>query len=85
MAVHPDAAAVEQGRAAVPAADRPVDGPADGWRQRDLDHLCALPAHAQHSVAMFFADIGDVGASGFEDPQAQQAEHGHQREVGRVR
>jgi hypothetical protein len=36
-------------------------------------------------VAVFFADIGDVRAGGLEYPQAQQPEHGHQREVARVR
>ena len=34
---------------------------------------------------MLFAEVADVGAGGFEDPQAEQAEHGHQREVVRVR
>jgi hypothetical protein len=28
-------------------------------------------------VAMFLAEITDVGASGLEDPQAEQPEHGH--------
>jgi hypothetical protein len=32
-------------------------------------------------VAVFLADVGDVGSGGLEDPQSQQAEHGHQREV----
>jgi hypothetical protein len=32
-------------------------------------------------VAVLLAEVGDVRAGGFEDPQAQQAEHGHQREV----
>jgi hypothetical protein len=32
-------------------------------------------------VAVLFAEVGDVRAGGFEDPQAQQAEHGDQREV----
>jgi hypothetical protein len=36
-------------------------------------------------VAVFFAKAGDVGAGGFEDPQAGQPEHGHQREGARVR
>ena len=45
----------------------PVDGPADRWRQRDLNHLGALAAYAQHSVAVFFAQVGDVCTSGFED------------------
>ena len=66
-------------------ADRPVDGPADRWWQRDQDDLGAFAAHAQHPVAVLFAQVGDVGAGGFEDPQAQQPEHGHEREVARVR
>jgi hypothetical protein len=36
-------------------------------------------------VAVFFAEVGDVSGGGFEDPQAEQAEHGHQREVTRRR
>jgi hypothetical protein len=36
-------------------------------------------------VAVLLAEVGDVRAGGFEDPQAQQAEHDHQREVVRVR
>jgi hypothetical protein len=32
-------------------------------------------------VAVLLAEVGDVRAGGFEDPQAEQAEHGHQREV----
>jgi hypothetical protein len=34
---------------------------------------------------VFLAQVGDVGAGGFEDPQAQQPEHGHQGEVVIVR
>jgi hypothetical protein len=30
---------------------------------------------------VFLAEVADVRAGGFEDPQAQQPEHGHQREV----
>ena len=48
------------------------------------DDLGALAEHPQHPVAVFLAEIGDVGAGGFEDPQAEQPEHGHQREVARV-
>jgi len=85
VAVHPGAAGIEQDRPAVPQAGCPVDGPADrGW-QRDLDHLAALAAHPQHPVAVLLSEVGDVRAGGFEDPQAEQAEHGHQREVIRVR
>jgi len=36
-------------------------------------------------VAVFFAQVGDVRPGGFEDPQAEQPEHGHEREVARVR
>jgi len=46
--------------------------------------LGALAAHAQDPVAVFLTEIGDVRSSGFEDPQAQP-EHGHQREIARVR
>jgi len=28
-------------------------------------------------VAVLFAEITDIGAGVFEDPQAQQAKHGH--------
>jgi len=42
-------------------------------------------AHPQHAVAVFLAQVGDAGAGGFEDPQAEQPEHGHQGEVVIVR
>jgi hypothetical protein len=32
-------------------------------------------------VAVLFAEITDICAAGFEDPQAQEAQHGHQGEV----
>jgi hypothetical protein len=35
-------------------------------------------------VAVFFTKVGDVGAGGLEDPQAEKPEQGHQREVARV-
>jgi hypothetical protein len=52
-------------------AGRPVDGAPDRWRQRDQDDLGSFAAHAQYPVAAFFAQVGDIGAGGFEDPQAQ--------------
>jgi hypothetical protein len=58
-----------------------VDGPADGWWQRDQDDLGSFSAYAQHPVAVLFAKVGDVRAGGLEYPQAEQAEHGHEREV----
>jgi len=83
--VHPGAATVEQDRPAVPEPGCPVDGPAGRWWQRDQGDPGALAAHPQHPVAVLLAEIGDIRAGGLEDPQAQQAEHGHQREVARVR
>jgi hypothetical protein len=35
-------------------------------------------------VAVFLAEVGDGRAGSFEDPQAEQAEHHHQREVAVV-
>jgi hypothetical protein len=35
-------------------------------------------------VAVFLAEVSDVDAGGFEDSQAEKAEHGHQREVVRL-
>jgi len=79
--VHPAAAAVEQDWSVGAVGDGPVDGPADGRRQRYQDNLGALTAHAQHPVSMLFPEVGNVCAGGLEDPQAEEAEHGDQREV----
>ena len=49
------------------------------------DGLLALADDAQDAVAVFLAEVGDVGAGGFEDAQAEQAEKTDQREVGPVR
>ena len=81
VAVHPGAAAVEQDRPADPGTDRLIDGSADGWRQWDENHLAAFAAHAQNPVTVLLTQVGDVRAGGLEDPQAQQPQHGHQREV----
>ena len=83
--VHPRTAVVQQDRPADPGGYRPVDGPAGRGRQRDQDDLGALAAYAQNPVTTFLADFGDVRAGDFEDPQAEQPGHGHQREVARVR
>jgi hypothetical protein len=48
-----------------------VDGPPDGRWQRDEDDFGALAAYAQDPAAVFFAEVGDVSAGGFEDPQAE--------------
>jgi hypothetical protein len=78
------AAGVQQDRPVGPAAAGAVDGPADGGRQRDEDHLGALAADSQDAVAVFLAEVGDIGASGFEGPQAEQAEHGDEGEAAGV-
>jgi hypothetical protein len=85
MRVHTDTAAVQQDRSVVAVACCAVYGPADRWRQRDQDHLGALAAHPQDPVTVLFPEVIDVSAGGFEDPQAEQPEHGYQREVLRVR
>jgi hypothetical protein len=85
MPVHPGAAGVQQDRPAGSGACGPVESPADrGW-QRDQDDLGALAAHAQHPVAVLLTEVSDIRGGGLEDPQAQQAEHGHQGEVARMR
>jgi hypothetical protein len=83
--VHPGAAAAQQDRTAGAVADRAVDGPADCWRQRHEDDLAAFAADAQYPVAVFLADVADVRSGRLEDPQTQEAEHGHQGEVVPVR
>ncbi len=77
MPVHPGTTAVKQDRAAHSARDRVVDGPANRRGQWGQDDLAALAAHAQDAVTVLLAQIADVGAGGFKDPQAQQPEHGH--------
>jgi hypothetical protein len=67
---HPGAAGVQQDRPVGPAAASAVDGPADGGRQRDEDYFGALAADSQDAVAVFLAEVGDIGAGVFEDPQA---------------
>jgi hypothetical protein len=71
VAIHPGTAAVEQDRAAHTGAGRVVDGPADGWWQRDQDGLGAFPAYPQDAVAVLFAQVGDVRGGGFKDTQAE--------------
>ena len=81
MAVHPGAAAVQQDRPGLAAADGPVDRAGDRGRQRHEHDLVALADDPHHTVAVFLAEIADVQAGGFEDPQTQQTEQADQREV----
>lgn len=81
--VHPGSAGVQQDRTCAAAVDGAVDGAADGGRQRDQDHLGALAAYPEHAMAVFLAEVGNVRAGGFEDPEAEQSEH-DEREVAWV-
>jgi hypothetical protein len=60
VAVHPGTAAVEQDRPSGAAADSLVDGPANGREQWQQHNLGALPAHAQHPVAMLFTKVDGI-------------------------
>lgn len=70
--VHASSAAVEQDRSGVAVGDGAVDGAPDCWRQRDQDNLAAVAADSQHPGAVFFAEVTDVSAGGFENPQASR-------------
>ena len=84
MAVHARAVGVEQQRAGSAVADGAVDRAGDGRRHRHEDDLVALADDAQHPVAVFLAEIGDIEAGCLEDPQTQQAEQTDQGEVEQV-
>jgi hypothetical protein len=83
--VHPHAVGVALDRSVVSAVTGTVDRASHRRRQRDQHGLVALAADLQHAVAVFLAEIADAGAAGFEDPQAEQAEHRDQGEVVDVR
>ena len=70
---------------AAAVADGGVEGAADGGREGDEDGLAAFAGDAEDAVAVFLAEVADVQAGGFEDPQAEQAEETDQGEVVRVR
>ena len=50
-----------------------------------MTHFGARAAHGQDPAPVLFAEIRYVRADGFEDPQAEQSEHGDQHEAARVR
>lgn len=79
--VHPRFVGVAQDRTGFTALDGTVEGAGHRWWKRDEDDLAALAAHPQDAVAVFFSEVADVGAAGFEDPQPEQARHGDQGEV----
>jgi hypothetical protein len=66
--VHPASASVEQDRSLLAVTSGAVDrAPEGGWQWYQCD-LGAFAHHAQDAVAALFADVGDIGAAGFEDP-----------------
>lgn len=71
VAVHAGAAAVLQDRPAGTVADGALDRARDGrWHRHEHD-LVAFADDPQHPVAVFFAEVGDVQAGGFGDPQPE--------------
>lgn len=81
MPIHSGSSGVEQDRPGSAVCDGAVNGPPDRGRQRRERDLVALADHAQNPVAVFLTEVRDVGTGGFEDPQSEQAQHYHQREV----
>jgi len=65
VAVHSGASGVEQDGPGQSAVDRPVHGSSHGRRQRHQDNFGAFADHSQHSVSVFFAEVGHVGAGGW--------------------
>jgi hypothetical protein len=65
---HPDAAGIAQDRAVGTLVDGAVDRSGHRRRQWPEDDLATLATDLEDAVAVFFADVGDVGAAGFEDP-----------------
>ena len=82
--VHPLAARVEQDRPCRPAAEGAINRAGDRGRQRDKDHFGSFAAHPEDAMAVPLARVGDVGAGGFEDSQAEESKHRDEGEVGRV-
>jgi hypothetical protein len=64
-------------------ADGQVDGPGGARRQRDRDDLAALAGDGQRPVPALQAQVLDVGAGRFGDPQAVQGQQGDERVFGR--
>jgi hypothetical protein len=81
MSIHSTTALVEQDRSSRPVVNGLVEGAADGGWEGYEDGLVAFAVDAEDAVAVFLAEVGDVRAGGFEDPQAQEAEHGDECEV----
>jgi len=79
--VHPPAVPVEQQRPADPIGDGAIDRAGDRRRQGCQHGLAAFAPDFQHPMAVLLAQVGDVRAARVEDPQAEQTQQAHQREV----
>ena len=79
MPIHPDAVDVAQDRSDVAVVDGAVNRTGHCCRQWDQNGLVSLAADLQYAVAVFLAEVANVGAARFEDPQAEETEHDDQR------
>jgi hypothetical protein len=69
----------QEHRAASALADSQVNRPGRPRREPDGDDLAAHAGNGQGAVAAFQAQVLDVGAGSFGDPQPVQGEQGDQR------
>jgi hypothetical protein len=67
--IHARAACGQKHRAGAPLVNGALEGAAHSeWKRNEYD-LVALAAYPQHSVAVLLAEVLDVAAGGFEDPE----------------
>ena len=76
--LQPAPASSQEDRAPGPLADGQVDRPDGTRRQRDGDDLAALSGDGQCPVPSLQAQVLEVGAGRFGDPQPVQCQQGHQ-------
>ena len=81
--VETGAVVAQQDRSLDPFADRQIERAGGAWDERDPGGPVALADDLQGAVAAFEAEVLDVGAAGFADPQPVQAEQHGQRGVHR--
>ena len=73
LAVHSSSGTVQKQRPVSTVVGRAVDGSGDrGW-QRDQHDLVAFAVNSKDAMAVFFAEVGDVGPGGFEHSQPEQS------------
>jgi hypothetical protein len=80
--VQPPPFRCQEHRPACALGDGQVDRPGGPRRQRDGDDLAALAGDRQRPVPAFQAQVLDVGAGWFGDPQPVQREQGDERMLG---